>query len=86
MTYVIRNWKSKLNKSSSITSNIQLIEAYSDPFLEYPECKIPKLDPLELPNPVVFRSLELTSLLTAQIYYSNFTFLGIDEIQIREIR
>lgn len=65
---------------------IRLIEAYFELLPEYPECQIPKLDPLQLPNPVVFKSLELTTLLSAQIYYSDITFHGLDQIEIQEIR
>lgn len=48
--------------------------------------RIPKMNPFEVADPIVLQSMQLTSILTSRIYWSNIKVYGFDKAVFQECR
>lgn len=82
LTYLMEHSTGKLNEFISLLAECDLQLSFS----ECPELGVPKFDPYESPDPFILRSTQLTSLFTAEVYWSNITAYGFDRTVIQEAR
>lgn len=83
ITHTIQHSEGKLNEFTPL-SLLGLVCVYL--LSECPEVGFPKLSPFELDAPFMLKSMQLTSLFTAEVYWTNIKTFGTDKAVIQEYR